>query len=117
MEYYCKRCGESFVKQYTLIRHIGKNTCKNKKPTDVNMSHYLSIRKKIISLYDIYDIDNDNRISMDNKQINMEQFNLFIEQIATLDKNDKNDRNYYACVIEQLTCFLIYPRTKNEKNY
>jgi len=116
MEYRCTKCGKSFLREYILLKHLDK-PCIDKKPvSDVNGSQYSVIRKKIISLYDIYDIDDIDRINIDVKYMNMSQLNVFIDQISTLDVDNKHYKNYQSCVIEQMTCFLIYPRAKSDKH-
>lgn len=100
---------------------IKKKPATNNSTTNVktkltnNGTYYLSIRKKVLSLYEIYEIDEINRILLDDKRMNMVQLNIFIEKIIKLGKTIKNDRNYHACVIEQMACFLIYPKSKSDK--
>ena len=86
------------------------NTGADTKPkSDVNETYYLSIRKKYISLYDIYNIDEIDRIAINTKPMNMTQLNSFITLLTT------NDDNHYACVLEQIAAFLIYPKSDANK--
>jgi hypothetical protein len=66
-------------------------------------------------LYEIYDIENVNRFPLEENPIYLLKLNIFIETITKFDKNYNTDPNYHACAIEQMLCFLIYPKTQFDK--
>lgn len=115
------------VKRRVVRRNVIRNDAVNppvkrqiskRNPTmlKVNGSYYPAIRKKLLSLRNVvYDIDVKYHIDIQQTCMTIADLNRFIKTIIKDDETTIIDTNYQKCIIEQLSCFLVYPKEFSKK--